>query len=164
MTSTKLVLFAFTVCVVFGHAQNIPVPSRATLAAEDFFAQVQSSVSMMTLLSTDQPVLLNGQAISRDHPAIRESVKLTEQEAKSLLSTVAEYRAGKTAYYAAVSPLRREALFQSIESGKVAPELAQRIQDLQDRQAMLVLGQIEKVKTALGDERFNALSAAVKKD
>jgi hypothetical protein len=144
-------------------AQAIPVSAPEILAADDFFSRVQVNVGLMSRLAREEQAFLNGQAIQPDHPALANVIGLTETESKVLSDIVAEYRAGMRAHYQAISPLRREALYQVIESDKVAPVLAQRIQELLDRHAKDVLELIEKLRMTLGDSRFQALAASVKK-
>jgi len=120
------------------------------VGAEDFFVRVAINLGS---------IHINGRVSPPSRRTVQESIELTAQEAKVLTAISADYESKKRAYYAVYIPLRREARFQSIESGQVQESLARRIQDIQNEHAQMALAQMLKLKTALGDSRFHALEA-----
>jgi hypothetical protein len=149
-TGATSILFGLMIGHGFCQIDQLRVPSPEVVAAEDFFVQVAASL---------RSILVNGQVIMPTRPTVQESIGLTAQEAKVLTSIAAEYESKNRSYYEAYVPLRREALFQSIESGTIPEELERRIQDLQNEHTQMVLAQKQKLKTELGDSRFHAVEA-----
>lgn len=111
----------------------------------------------MRLASSLGPVLVNEKIITPSRPTIQESIRITAQEANALTAIVVDYESKNRSYYDAYLPLRREALFQSVESGQVSEELTRRIQALQNEHTQMGLVHMQKLKTALGNFRFEAL-------
>ena len=95
-------------------------------------------------------------------PSPREAIGLSEQEAGALNGLAAEYESKDRSYREAVRSLKLEALFQSIESGQASEKLARRMRDLEDQHTQMVLGQVEKLRAAFGDSRFQVLQGFIR--
>jgi hypothetical protein len=126
--------------------------SPDVVAAENFFLKVQARLGMVGVSKAEW-----------SQPTIEESIGLTEQQAKELAAIVVDYAAKNRSYLFSLAPLRREALFQSIESGQVSEELVRRVQNLQNEHAQMVSSQRQRLQTALGVPLFRALEALLEK-
>jgi hypothetical protein len=152
--STGATSILFAIMIGLGFCQTDQLRPEV-VAAEDFFVRLAASLG---------PVLINGRVLPLSRPTIQESIGLTAQEAKVLTAISTDYESKRRSYYEAYLPLRREARFQSIESGQVQETLARRIQDVQNEHSQMALAQMFKVKTALGDSRFHALEVFLHSD
>jgi len=65
-------------------------------------------------------------------------------------------------YPSTIGPLMQEARLESLDSGHVSADLARRIGDLQKEHAKVVLDQIQSLRAALGDARFEVLDKFVR--
>jgi hypothetical protein len=128
------------------------VLSPDVVAAEDFFLKLQARLGVVGVSKAGW-----------SQPTIEESIGLLEPQAKVLTAIVVDYAAKNRSYLVSLAPLRREALFQSIESGQVSEELVRRIQNLQNEHARMVFNQRQRLQTALGVPLFRALVALLEK-
>jgi len=143
VASVLVLLVGLAVC-----EDHLPVTDPQVVKSESLLVQVAGQLT---------PLLLNGNTILPSGESIRESLGLKHQQVTALLDIITEFKTKNTSYYDAVRPLRREALFQSIESDNVAEGLLQRIQDLEHEHATMVLAKIQALRTLLGEDRYAAL-------
>jgi hypothetical protein len=87
-----------------------------------------------------------------------QNVLLTDQEAEALRTVAVDYERQNAAFLTVVGPLRSEARFQSIDSGKVSEELVKRIQNLDSEHGQMVTDEIQRLRGAFGSERFEVLN------
>lgn len=149
-SSTKLgaVLLALMAGRLLCQTDSVPVPAPHIVAAEDFLVQVSTNLV---------PVLINGKFTPPSRPTLQESLGLNDQESKIVNAIVLDYVSKNRVYGDVLRPLRREALFQSIESDEVSKELTRRIENLQNEHAQMVLAKEEEIRIALGASRFQML-------
>ena len=105
-----------------GVAQVLPQLSWATVAPEVTAWQLflPDVAALNHSVTSDPPV----------RPPLEKVLGLTDQESDALKAVAADYETKNSLLLAAASPLRMEALMQSLETGKVAANLAQRISTL----------------------------------
>lgn len=94
-------------------------------------------------------------------PKLQEAIGLTDEEMQIVRAQATAYQTKAGQFQVAVAPLRQEALLQSIESGHVSENLAQRIGQLQNEYTKTASDQIQELKTALGTSRFELLDKFV---
>jgi hypothetical protein len=150
--STPAILLALVAGRAFCQSDSLWAVSPDVVSAESFFLKVQARLGMVGVSMAEW-----------SQPTIEESIGLTEQQAKELAAIVVDHAAKNRAYLFSLAPLRRAALFQSIESGQVSEELVRRIQNLQNEHAKMVFNQRQRVQTALGVPLFHALAALLEK-
>ena len=148
MASIGKIAVSLTLLVGPAFCQTPEITDPYIGADENFLVQVSTRLI---------PVVINGKIIAPSHPTIQESLGLTEQEGKLLAAIAVDYASKNRSYNDVLRPLRREALFQSIESDKVSEELTRQIENLQNEHAQMVLAKMQELRTALGTSRFQAL-------
>jgi len=94
-------------------------------------------------------------------PAPGQPIVLREYERQALKVTAADYKSKTLSLRAAVSSLRLEVLYQSIESDQAPERLRQQLEDLQARQAKLSLDYFQALKPIFGASRFQMIQEFV---
>jgi hypothetical protein len=148
VTSVGIVAVSLTLLAGPAFCQTAAISDPYIGAAENFLVQVSTRLI---------PVVVNGNIIAPSHPTIQESLDLTEQEAKLLAAIAVDYASKNRSYIDFLRPLRREALFQSIESNKVSEELTRQIESLQNEHAQMVFAKMQELRIVLGTSRFQSL-------
>jgi hypothetical protein len=95
-------------------------------------------------------------------PPLQKALGLTDQESDALKAVAADYEMKNSLFLKAVRPLKMEALLQSLDSGKVAENLTRRIGELQNEHTRMISDQIQRLRNALGDPRFEVLNTLVR--
>jgi hypothetical protein len=95
-------------------------------------------------------------------PLPAQPIVLTEQERQALGVLATDCGSKIRALKAAISSLRLELLYQSIESGQVPEVLAQQLENLQKQHTQIVFDQMGKLKAAFGVIRFQMVEAFIR--
>jgi hypothetical protein len=104
-------------------------------------------------------ILLNGQPVTLPQPAIQEAAGLTDQEMKDLNRIAADCQTSVRAVERRPHAVF-DALMESIETGKdTTAEVQQLAKEEESQRQRIVLDHIQQLRTALGDARFQALTA-----
>jgi hypothetical protein len=87
----------------------------------------------------------------------RTSLRLTDQELRSLLTVTADL-ATETRFLAkTVRPLMFEARMEFVESGAISPSLREKLDDLGHQWDRTILDHVQQLKAAFGERRFQTL-------
>lgn len=129
-----------------------PVPFQQDLTAYEYFLQ--------DVVASDRFAALGSLPPSK--PPLPQAIGLTDLEAQAVKAQARDYQAKNNLFLAAIRPLRKEALLQSLESGHESGDLTQRIRELENEQAKMVSAQIQNLKTSLGALRFDILDAFIR--
>jgi hypothetical protein len=92
---------------------------------------------------------------------LQETIGLTKQEAEFVSAVVEDYRSRNVVFAEAMKPLRREALYQSLEDRQTSAALERKIHDLQANRAAMIASAMDKLEDMLGASRLPALDEYV---
>jgi hypothetical protein len=102
-------------------------------------------------------------AATKPVPTVQESSGLTDREMSDLRAIAADCITRLNALSLQHSRAVLDALFDSIEAGKDASaDRDQRLKELQDQSARIVLAHVQLLKAALGDARFQEFDARLR--
>jgi hypothetical protein len=99
---------------------------------------------------------------SASKPPLLQSIGLTDQEMQVVKAQASDFQAKNVRLQRALAPLQQEALFQSLEAGRVSEELVRRISELRNENTKIVSEQIQNLKVALGASRFDVLDEFIR--
>jgi hypothetical protein len=154
---------------------SILVPLIAVLGpSQTTNAQVQASQSLgeiaadedlirgIAILDRSGPSITPSDIVAQPKNSPRDVIGLTDQELWELKAVASDFETKNASFLARMRPLKMEALFQSLDAGQASEKLARQIDALQNEHANLVLSEVQRMRSALGDSRFNALSALIR--
>jgi hypothetical protein len=97
-----------------------------------------------------------------DKPVPQAAGSLTDAEFQAVRGVARDYESKNAVFLDRARPLRMDAVLESVDTGQVSEKLAKRIDDLQNEHDKMVLDQVQKLKTVVGDSRFEVLGALVR--
>jgi hypothetical protein len=87
----------------------------------------------------------------------RRTLRLSDQELRSLVAVTADLADESVAFHKIWRPWRFEAFMERVEGESVAPAVEEKLRDLQKQWAQTLLEYAERLKAALGEERFRSV-------
>ena len=152
------------VCVpTFAAGQSVlaVAPAQASGLKLTFDRNVLDGIEpAIDLADANQPTVVDP-ANPAQKPArtiLQETIGLTKQEAEFVSTVVEDYRSRNGVFAEAMKPLRREALYQSLEDRQTSAALERKIHDLQADRAAMMASAMDKLKDMLGASRLRALN------
>ena len=160
-SSTVLTPILVGLITVLGLSQTTNVQAVAPQNLGEI-AAYEDLIRSIAILDRSGPSTTPSGTVAAPKPSPRDALGLTDQELQELKEVASDYENRNSSFLASVRPLRMEAFFQSLDLGQVSEKLARQIDALQNEHANMVLSEVQRMRAALGDTRFNALGALIR--
>ncbi len=144
------------ICCWQGVCQNGPSdnPIQQPASEASVFESLFSEVAQWR--NTSGPTAPNGQSTGVKEPAIEEAAGLTEREASILTELAMDLDSRMRSLN--VGPAIFEARLRYVESGQSSEDLVQQVlRDIEERRRQMVSEQVQRLRAAFGDARFQTL-------
>src|SRR5262249_17840642 len=106
----------------------------------------------------DEVRFLGGKVLSDD---ARRSLRLTDQELRSLITITADLAEASLVLTKAWHPWKFEALMETIEQGKVDSSVQAKLEDFKQQWTKIILDHANRLQEALGEDRFGQIDRFV---
>jgi hypothetical protein len=136
------------------------LPDSGSLSGRDrevyaaFFEHVSQRINLKLLR-----VGLEGKPVEIALPSVQETIGLNDREAALLNDVSGDYHSSAASILEAARPFVLDARIQQIQAGKVSETLRKTLQEFEERLANTILAHIQRLKDALGPERFQLVDA-----
>lgn len=144
----RLLFAAVLMTLPMAQGQPGPAASNDVELYRQFFGQVVS------VGNKSGPVMMNGEPSRFTQPGVRATLTLTEAEAAMLLMLSGACMARVRNVENEIRATTLTARFQNIQAGATSVDVQRRLGRLRDQREQAILEARQKVKTALGEERF----------
>jgi hypothetical protein len=122
---------------------GVPIVEPPARGYQDFFNQVQYLGK----------VPLSAEA--------RAAIRLSDQELRALVTVTADLATESQFFRRTWKPLKFESLMETIESGAISPAVQAKLRDLQNQWERTIADHVQRLKAALGEERFQRVDEFV---
>ncbi len=166
VTRAKIACWILACASTFAAGQSVSAaaPAQASGLNLTFDRNVLDEIEpAIDLADASQPAVVDP-ANPAEKPArttLQETIGLTKQESEFVSTVVEDYRSRNVVFAEAMKPLRREALYQSLEDRQTSAALEREIHELQANRAAMIASAMDKLKGMLGASRLQALDEYV---